>query len=66
MDMQIGFGMSALVDPATGHQATIVSRWFSMITVMLFLGINGHHWLFLGLINSFKVATLEQSLIMQG
>jgi flagellar biosynthesis protein FliR len=66
MDMQIGFGMSSLIDPATGVQATIVSRWFSMITLILFLGINGHHWLFLGLINSFKAASLEQSLITPG
>lgn len=65
-DVQIGFGVATLIDPSTGVQTTILARWYYLLAIMLFLGIGGHHWLILGLINSFKVIPLTQATLTAG
>ncbi|MCD4783766.1 MAG: flagellar biosynthetic protein FliR [Candidatus Eremiobacteraeota bacterium] len=59
IDLQIGFGMSAIVDPSSGHRTTVIARWFSFMAVIIFFAVGGHHWLILGLVNSFKLSPLE-------
>jgi len=59
IDLQIGFGISTIVDPSSGHQASVIARWFSLLAVIIFFAVGGHHWLILGLVNSFKLAPLE-------
>ncbi len=59
IDLQIGFSMSSLVDPHSGVMSTVNARWFYMIATMIFLGLDGHHWLVLGLINSFRALPLD-------
>ena len=59
MDFQIGFSMSTIVDPQTKSPTTLISRWYYYLAGMIFLGINGHHWLFLGIINSFRAVPLD-------
>jgi len=54
IDLQVGYSMSSLVDPQSGVMSTVVSRWHYMLATMVFLGLDGHHWLVLGIINSFK------------
>jgi len=66
IDIQIGFGISSIIDPASGVQATVVSRWYAFLAIMIFLGLDGHHWLVLGLINSFKLSPLDSMLFTTG
>lgn len=65
-DLQIGFSMSSLVDPQTGVMSTVVSRWLYMAATILFIGLDGHHWLILGLINSFKVLPADSLAMKAG
>lgn len=66
MDLQVGYSMSSLVDPQSGVMATVLARWHYMLATMIFLGLDGHHWLVLGLVNSFKIQPLTDATISSG
>lgn len=63
MDVQIGFSMSTIMDPFTRTPVTLIARWYYFLAGMVFFAINGHHWLLLGLINSFKAVPLDQFIL---
>jgi flagellar biosynthesis protein FliR len=58
IDLQIGLSMASVVDPQSGAMVAIISRFYYFLAIMLFFSINGHHWLVLGVINSFKIIPL--------
>jgi flagellar biosynthetic protein FliR len=39
----MGFGFTALFDPAAAAQKTAVDRFLGLIAILLFLALNGHH-----------------------
>ena len=41
--IQMGFGIVNVMDPKEGGQDPIVSRFYHMLTLVLFLILNGHH-----------------------
>ncbi len=40
---QIGFSYGATIDPASGVRNTMIASLYGMLTLLTFLGINGHH-----------------------
>ncbi|HHW43956.1 MAG TPA: flagellar type III secretion system protein FliR [Desulfotomaculum sp.] len=58
MDIQMGFFMANLFDPAMGHQATITSRFLYLLGMVLFLILDGHHLLIAGLARSYQLVPL--------
>jgi flagellar biosynthetic protein FliR len=58
MDIQMGFFMANLFDPAMGHQATISSRFLYLLGMVLFLILDGHHVLIAGLARSYELVPL--------
>ncbi len=55
MDTQAGLSVASLLDPSTGSQTTIIARMTSLIALLIFLIIDGHHIIFSILIQSFQV-----------
>jgi flagellar biosynthesis protein FliR len=51
---QLGFGYAATVDPQTGARNSIVGSLYSSLTLLTFLGINGHHALLKALAESYQ------------
>lgn len=43
IDVQIGFGMAQVFDPATQRQVPVLSSAFDHVGVLLFFLVNGHH-----------------------
>ena len=41
--LQMGLGLGGIYDAAMGHQATVVTRLFDVLGLMLLLALNGHH-----------------------
>jgi flagellar biosynthetic protein FliR len=66
MDTQIGYAMATLLDPTSRSPLTLISYWFNMLALVMFIGINGHHWLLLGIINSFKATPLDSFMLTAG
>lgn len=58
MDIQMGFFMANIFDPATGFQATIASRFLYLLGVVLFFILDGHHVLLAGLARSYELVPL--------
>jgi flagellar biosynthesis protein FliR len=44
ISQQIGLAMATIADPASGQSTTAISVFLSMLTLLLFLAVDGHHW----------------------
>lgn len=62
MDMQIGFAMANVVDPHTGVSAPLLGNFKYMLMLVVFLMMNGHHYLLSGLMNSYQWMPLDNEL----
>lgn len=51
---QLGFAYAAAVDPQTGARNGILSALYTSLTLLTFLGINGHHALLRALAESYQ------------
>lgn len=54
VDLQMGFMMANLIDPVTGAQSPVMSNMKFFIATLLFLALNGHHYLIKALIESYE------------
>ena len=59
IDMQMGFGMVNVMDPSTGVQSPIMGTFKYIIALLIYLLLNGHHWLLEALFYSYKVIPLN-------
>jgi flagellar biosynthetic protein FliR len=54
IDMQIGFGVVNVMDPISNIQVPITSNIYFIVSMLLFLSMNGHHMLISALFDSFS------------
>ena len=52
---QMGFAMSKVADPTTNVEMAVVARIASALGLLLFLAVDGHHWLVVALARSFAL-----------
>lgn len=62
MDMQIGLAMANVVDPHTGTSQPLLGNFKYMLMIVLFLMMNGHHYLLRGLMDSYEWMPLSNEL----
>jgi len=55
---QMGFAMINVVDPQTGANVSIMDQLGYWVCVIVFLILNGHHIMFLAMIDSFKLVPI--------
>jgi len=55
MDMQMGFGIVNVVDPLSGTQIPLMGNLTQTLALLMYLAIDGHHYLLQALIQSYKV-----------
>ncbi len=53
MDMQLGFGIVNVVDPQSGNQIPLMGNLTQTLALLMYLAINGHHYLLQGLVDSY-------------
>jgi len=51
--MQLGFSLASLIDPITNVETPVVSVFYQMYALLIFLQLNVHHWLLKMLVRSF-------------
>jgi len=51
---QFGFSLVNIIDPQTNVDTPVLSLFYQLMTLMIFLQLNVHHWLFRGLAKSFE------------
>jgi len=54
----MGLGLARMIDPNVGGQTSVVAQFESMVALMLFLAISGHHLLVLAICDSFEIVPL--------
>ncbi len=52
---QMGYAMINVVDPQTGANVSIMDQFGYWVCIVVFLLLNGHHIIFLAIIESFKI-----------
>ncbi|KIL35301.1 flagellar biosynthesis protein FliR [Cohnella kolymensis] len=62
MDMQMGFGIANIVDPLTGVSAPMLGNLKYMLMILVFLSLNGHHYLLAAIMDSYKWLPLDNNL----
>jgi flagellar biosynthetic protein FliR len=56
--IQMGFGIVAVLDPMTETQVSIISQLQYIFAILIFLSLNGHHFLLEGVARSYLAAPL--------
>ncbi len=51
---QMGFSMAQVIDPQSGTDTTLISQFHYILGLLIFLSIDGHHWFFRALMQSFQ------------
>ncbi|QHW30053.1 flagellar type III secretion system protein FliR [Paenibacillus rhizovicinus] len=64
IDMQMGFGMANIIDPMTGASAPLMGNFKGMIATLIFLSINGHHYLLSALLQSYDWIPISNTLFL--
>jgi flagellar biosynthesis protein FliR len=54
IDMQIGFGMVNVFDPMSNIQVPVTANLYFMISMLIFLMVNGHHMVIKALVESYR------------
>ena len=62
VDLQMGFGIANVVDPLTGTQSPVIGNFKFIIAILLFLAVNGHHYLLHGLMDSYRWVPISNEL----
>ena len=52
---QAGFSVVASIDPNTESQSTVITQFYNVVALLIFVTINGHHYLLQALTDSFRV-----------
>lgn len=56
--LQMGFGMASVFDPMAGAQVSVVGQLYMLLGVLVFLLLDGHHWVLIALQKSFTTVPL--------
>ena len=62
--MQMGLGFAAMVDPQNGQQAPVVSQFYVIMVVLIYLALNGHLVLLEVLFDSFHAMPISSTGLM--
>lgn len=59
IDIQIGFGIANVIDPMTGAQSPVLGNFKFIVATLLFLSLNGHHYLLQAIMTSYQWVPLS-------
>jgi flagellar biosynthetic protein FliR len=60
LDTAIGFSYGSLVDPITGTQSTVLAQLYSMVGLLVFIAIDGDHWMIEGLARTYQLVPIAK------
>jgi len=65
IDMEMGFGIVNVLDVQSNTQVPLMGNYFYILTILLFLTVNGHHVLISTIIKSYDLLPLGKATILQ-
>lgn len=63
---QMGLAMANMMDPETQIQTPVIGQYFSIWATVLFLIVDGHHWLVKIMVNSYDLVSLTSFAMTPG
>ena len=63
---QMGFAIINVLDPQTGTQVSIMGQIGNLVVLTIFLALNGHHILIMGLVESFEKVDMGMIALNKG
>jgi len=63
---QMGLGVAELIDPESGAQASPIGNFFSLIAIVLFLQLDGHHFIISAMQDSFRILAINSEPFLTG
>jgi len=63
---QMGLAMAQVVDPQSGVGATLIAQFYYFLALLIFLSVNGHHWFFKALVQSFRLLPPGEIYLREG
>lgn len=58
VDIQMGLGMVNIIDPITSTQISVMGQYYFLVATLVFLCVDGHHFLIRAVVDSFNVIPL--------
>lgn len=55
IDIQMGFGLVNVIDPQSNSQVSILGQFYYLVSILVFLALNGHHILLRALADSYRL-----------
>ncbi|MFH1484629.1 MAG: flagellar biosynthetic protein FliR [Chloroflexota bacterium] len=46
---QMGFGIATILDPISSTESSLMEQFYSILAILVFLAIDGHHWIIIAL-----------------
>lgn len=66
LSMQMGLTAAQALNPMTGDTSPILSQAYTILASMIFIGMNGFHWIFSALYKSFQILAPGYSFTVSG
>lgn len=66
IDLQIGYSMANIIDPASGTQSTLLSQYLYLLALVFWLLIDGHYTLIQALSRSYQIVPLNAASFNSG
>lgn len=66
MSMSMGLESAQIFDPSFGGQTTPFEQFYVIMASLFYLAVNGHHFLLMGLVDSFHIVPISTSWIHTG
>ena len=60
LDSALGFSYGSLVDPLTGVQSTVLAQLYAMVGVLIFIALDGDHWMIQGLARTYDLVPMTK------
>jgi flagellar biosynthetic protein FliR len=64
--IQMGFSMANIIDPQSGTDISLLSQFYYLLGLLIFLSVDGHHWFFRALAQSFQVLSPGEFHLREG
>ncbi len=66
LGFQMGLAMAQIIDPQSGVNASLLSQFYDIAALLVFLSVDGHHWFFRALTQCFHLLPLGDLMLREG
>ncbi|NBP78900.1 MAG: hypothetical protein EBU62_15585, partial [Proteobacteria bacterium] len=58
--LQMGFSLANIINPLTSTNASLIDQFYTLVATLVFLTIDGHHMVLLGVERTFQLAPIDR------